>query len=68
MRGEKGKKRHLRQGYQPEMIEETQGAGTRCIKYRGGVGLQGVIGKYGIYGLNNLTALLDSPYSWGWLR
>src|SRR5262245_15298095 len=58
--GKEGQKRLLAQGYQPEMVEETQGAGTRCIKMRGGMGLLGVIGKYGMYRLNNSLALLDA--------
>ncbi len=58
--GPEGKQRLLSQGYQPEMVEETQEAGTRCIKMRGGMGLLGVIGKYGMYRLNNSLALLDS--------
>jgi nitrate reductase alpha subunit len=58
--GEEGTQRLVEQGYQPEMIAETQGAGTRCIKMRGGMGLLGVIGKYGMYRLNNSLALLDS--------
>lgn len=58
--GEEGKKLLLSQGYQPEMVEETKGAGTRCIKMRGGMGLLGVIGKYGMYRLNNSMALLDA--------
>ncbi|MFQ6114758.1 MAG: molybdopterin-dependent oxidoreductase, partial [bacterium] len=58
--GEKGKKLLLAQGYQPEMVEATKGAGTRCIKMRGGMGLLGVIGKYGMYRLNNSLALLDA--------
>lgn len=58
--GEEGKKKLLAQGYQPEMVEATQGAGTRCIKMRGGMGLLGVIGKYGMYRLNNSLALLDA--------
>ncbi|OFW43113.1 MAG: nitrate oxidoreductase subunit alpha, partial [Acidobacteria bacterium RIFCSPLOWO2_12_FULL_60_22] len=58
--GEEGKKRLLAQGYQPEMVAETGGAGTRCIKMRGGMGLLGVLGKYGMYRLNNSLALLDS--------
>ncbi|MBI4558400.1 MAG: molybdopterin-dependent oxidoreductase, partial [Candidatus Hydrogenedentes bacterium] len=57
--GEDGKKRLLAQGYQPEMVEATQGAGTRCVKMRGGMGLLGVLGKYGMYRLNNSLALLD---------
>lgn len=58
--GEEGKRRLLAQGYQPEMVEATQGAGTRCVKMRGGMGLLGVIGKYGMYRLNNSLALLDA--------
>ena len=58
--GEKGKERLLAQGYQPEMVEATGGAGTRTIKMRGGMGLLGVIGKYGMYRLNNSLALLDA--------
>ncbi len=58
--GEEGSRRLLAQGYQPEMVEETGGAGTRCVKMRGGMGLLGVIGKYGMYRLNNSLALLDA--------
>ncbi len=58
--GEEGKKRLLAQGYQPEMVEATQGAGTRTFKMRGGMGLLGVMGKYGMYRLNNSMALLDA--------
>ncbi len=58
--GEVGKQRLLDQGYQPEMVEATGGAGTRCIKMRGGMGLLGVLGKYGMYRLNNTMGLLDS--------
>jgi len=58
--GADGKKRLLAQGYQPEMVEATQGAGTRCVKMRGGMGLLGVLGKYGMYRLNNSLALLDA--------
>lgn len=57
--GAEGEKRLLAQGYQPEMVKATQGAGTRCIKMRGGMGLLGVIGKYGLYRLNNSLAFLD---------
>ncbi len=37
------------EGYQPEMIEDMGGAGTRTMKLRGGMGLPGVMGKYGMY-------------------
>ncbi len=58
--GPEGSKRLLAQGYQPEMVDATGGAGTRCVKMRGGMGLLGVLGKYGMYRLNNSLALLDA--------
>lgn len=58
--GDIGKKRLLDQGYQPEMVEMTKGAGTRCCKFRGGMGLLGVIGKYGMYRLANTLAYVDT--------
>jgi nitrate reductase alpha subunit len=57
--GEEGARLLASQGYPPEMIEEMGGAGTRTIKCRGGMGLLGVMGKYGMYRLNNSLALLD---------
>ncbi len=57
--GEEGKKVLLSEGYQPEMIDIMGGAGTRTIKMRGGMGLLGVMGKYGMYRLCNSLALLD---------
>ncbi|MEK7706622.1 MAG: molybdopterin-dependent oxidoreductase, partial [Verrucomicrobiota bacterium] len=57
--GEEGAKLLKDQGYPPEMIAETGGAGTRTIKMRGGMGLLGVLGKYGMYRLCNSLALLD---------
>ena len=58
--GEEGAQRLTAQGYVPEMIEEMHGAGTRTMKLRGGMGLLGVIGKYGAYRLANSLALLDA--------
>ncbi|MCH8963412.1 MAG: molybdopterin-dependent oxidoreductase [Planctomycetes bacterium] len=58
--GEKGATLLREQGYAKEMIDEMGGAGTRTFKMRGGMGLLGVIGKYGMYRLNNSMALLDS--------
>src|SRR5215510_13306812 len=57
--GESGAKLLADQGYVPEMIQEMGGAGTRTIKFRGGMGLLGVLGKYGMYRLSNAMALLD---------
>ncbi|MBI4115649.1 MAG: molybdopterin-dependent oxidoreductase [Candidatus Omnitrophica bacterium] len=58
--GEEGKKKLLAQGYPEEMLEPMEGAGTRTLKFRGGMGLLGVFGKYGMYRLANTTALLDA--------
>jgi len=57
--GEEGEALLRKQGYPEEMIAETGGAGTRTLKMRGGMGLLGVMGKYGLYRLNNAMALLD---------
>ncbi len=57
--GTEGSDRLLAQGYQPEMVSAMGGAGTRTVKMRGGMGLLGVLGKYGMYRLNNSLALLD---------
>ncbi len=57
--GPEGGQRLRDQGYLPEMIDEMQGAGTRTLKFRGGMGLLGVFGKYGMYRLANSMALLD---------
>ncbi|MBM4405729.1 MAG: twin-arginine translocation signal domain-containing protein [Chloroflexi bacterium] len=58
--GSRGQSRLRNDGYQPEMVEEMQGAGTRTMKLRGGMGLTGVIGKYGLYRMSNLLAVLDA--------
>lgn len=58
--GEEGRQRLLSQGYPKEMVDIMDGAGTRTIKMRGGMGLLGVFGKYGMYRLCNSLALLDS--------
>ena len=57
--GEAGAKLLEAQGYPKEMIDDMGGAGTRTIKMRGGMGLLGVLGKYGMYRLCNSLALLD---------
>ncbi len=58
--GAEGKKRLLEQGYPEEMLDHWEGAGTRTMKIRGGMGLLGVIGKYGAYRFSNTLALVDS--------
>ena len=57
--GDEGAKRLKDEGYEPEMIEAMSGAGTRTIKLRGGMGLLGVLGKYGMYRFSNMLAVLD---------
>ncbi|MBI4483549.1 MAG: molybdopterin-dependent oxidoreductase [Acidobacteria bacterium] len=57
--GDEGKRRLLADGYTPEMLLHWEGAGTRTMKFRGGMGLLGVIGKYGLYRFSNMMALLD---------
>jgi nitrate reductase / nitrite oxidoreductase, alpha subunit len=57
--GDKGTDLLLKQGYPPEMVETMGKAGTRTFKCRGGMGLLGVIGKYGMYRFSNTLALLD---------
>jgi len=57
--GPEAKKRLLAEGYEPEMVEAMEGAGTRTFKCRGGMGLLGVIGKYGMYRFASTLALLD---------
>ncbi|MCB1125883.1 MAG: molybdopterin-dependent oxidoreductase, partial [Verrucomicrobiae bacterium] len=58
--GDEGAQRLRAQGYPEEMIAEMGGAGTRTIKMRGGMGLLGVMGKYGMYRNANMMALLDT--------
>lgn len=57
--GKEGAMLLLDQGYPKEMVDVMEGAGTRTLKFRGGMGLLGVFGKYGAYRLNNSMALLD---------
>lgn len=58
--GAEGVGRLRQEGYPQEMIDHMEGAGTRTLKFRGGMGLLGVIGKYGMYRFSNMMALLDT--------
>jgi len=58
--GDAGSALLRKQGYPEEMIAAVGNAGTRTFKCRGGMGLLGVIGKYGMYRFSNTLALLDS--------
>ncbi len=57
--GKEGEKRLQADGYEHEMIEACHAAGTRTMKLRGGMGLLGVMGKYGLYRWSNMLALVD---------
>jgi len=58
--GPEGRARLEAEGYPPEMLDAMGGAGTRTLKFRGGMGLLGVLGKYGMYRFANMMALLDA--------
>ncbi|HEY6004835.1 MAG TPA: molybdopterin-dependent oxidoreductase [Anaeromyxobacter sp.] len=58
--GEKGKELLLKQGYEPEMVEATKGAGTQVMKFRGGMPLLGITRVFGLYRIANAMALLDA--------
>ncbi|WP_049927103.1 molybdopterin-dependent oxidoreductase [Halopiger goleimassiliensis] len=58
--GEEGMQRLLEQGYDERVVEETQGAGVRTMKFRGGMPLLGVIKLFGQYRNANSMALLDN--------
>ena len=57
--GEDGKRKMLAQGYHPEMVDRVQGAGTRTLKFRGGMPVLGAIKLFGQYRQANSMALLD---------
>lgn len=58
--GEEGKKKLLAQGYDPAMVEATQGAGVQTLKFRGGMACLGAVRLQAQYRLSNMMALLDS--------
>jgi nitrate reductase alpha subunit len=57
--GSDGEARLRKDGYEHEMVDACHHAGTRTMKLRGGMGLLGVMGKYGFYRWSNMLALLD---------
>jgi nitrate reductase alpha subunit len=57
--GEAGRARLAKDGYDPVMLDQVQGAGTRTIKVGSNLPIHGVIGKFGIYRMANLLGLLD---------
>ncbi|MCG3138835.1 MAG: Nitrate reductase [Phycisphaerae bacterium] len=58
--GEEGKQRLLAQGYDPAMVETTEGVGTRTLKFRGGMPALGMTRVFAQYRLANSMALLDA--------
>jgi len=58
--GEEGKARLEAQHADPLSIEAMQGAGTRALKFRGGMPLLGITRVFGLYRLANSMALLDA--------
>jgi nitrate reductase alpha subunit len=58
--GEEGKKRLLAQGYDPAMVEATEGAGTQTIKLRGGMAFLGATRIFGLYRFAGMMALADA--------
>lgn len=58
--GDNGAKRLKQQGYDENMIQAMDGAGTQTIKLRGGMALLGCTRIFGLYRFANMLALLDS--------
>jgi len=58
--GEQGKKYLLAQGYDPDMVAAADGAGTRVMKFRGGMAFQGAARIVGAFRMGNSMALLDA--------
>ncbi|MCC6283739.1 MAG: molybdopterin-dependent oxidoreductase [Phycisphaerales bacterium] len=58
--GAQGQERLSLQGYDPLMVEATQGAGTQVLKFRGGMPALGATRVFALYRLANSLALLDA--------
>jgi len=58
--GDAGKEKLLKQGYDPLMVEATDGAGVQTLKFRGGMSGLGMTRIMGHYRMANMMALLDS--------
>ncbi len=58
--GKKGQQYLLKQGYDPLMVEATQGHGVQVLKFRGGMPALGVTRIFGMYRLANSLVLLDN--------
>ncbi len=58
--GDEGAARLEAQGYDEDVIASTRGAGTQCLKFRGGMPLLGMTRVFGLYRMANSMALLDA--------
>ncbi len=58
--GDQGAGRLTAQGYHESMVKACQGAGTRTLKFRGGMPVLGAIKLFGQYRQANSMALLDA--------
>jgi nitrate reductase alpha subunit len=58
--GAAGQERLLAQGYDPLMVQATQGAGTQTLKFRGGMQALGATRIMAQYRIANTMALLDA--------
>jgi nitrate reductase / nitrite oxidoreductase, alpha subunit len=57
--GDRGRGYLQAQGYDPAMIDALDGAGTRTMKFRGGMALLGAVRLFGTFRMGNCMALLD---------
>ncbi len=58
--GAQGQKFLTAQGYDPSMVEATEGAGVQTIKLRGGMAFLGATRIFGLYRFANTMALADA--------
>jgi nitrate reductase alpha subunit len=58
--GEAGKAKLTAQGYDPAMVEATEGSGAQTVKLRGGMAFLGATRIFGLYRLANCFALADA--------
>lgn len=59
--GAEGRRRLIeKDGYEQEMLEHWEEAGTRVMKLGSSLPLHGVIGKFGVFRMANLLGLLDA--------
>ncbi|MFZ5889462.1 MAG: molybdopterin-dependent oxidoreductase [Myxococcota bacterium] len=57
---ERGHARLVAQGYDPAMIEATEGSGMQTVKLRGGMAFLGATRIFGLYRFGNCMALADA--------